>query len=52
MIFVEWCFPSTRVSIDLTLKKIGCTTFIHEHKNVGKLEPCAIKCIFVGYCST
>jgi len=43
------CFPSTRVSTDLTLKIFGCTAFVHEHKNVGKLEPRAIKCVFVGY---
>ena len=46
------CFPSTRVLTDLTLKIFGCTTFVHEHKNVGKLEPRAIKCVFVGYSPT
>ncbi|CAJ2662733.1 unnamed protein product [Trifolium pratense] len=46
------CFPSTRVSNDLTLKNFGCTAFVHEHKNVGKLEPRAIKCVFVGYSPT
>jgi hypothetical protein len=46
------CFPSTRVSTDLTLKNFGCTAFVHEHKNVGKLEPRAIKCVFVGYSPT
>lgn len=46
------CFPSTRVSTDLTLKIFGCIAFVHEHKNVGKLEPRAIKCVFVGYSPT
>jgi len=50
-IFKE-CFPVTRVSDDLTLKIFGCTTFVHEHKNIGKLEPHAIKCVFVRYSST
>jgi len=36
----------------LTLKIFGCTAFVHEHKNVGKLEPRAIKCVFVGYSPT
>jgi len=44
--------PSTRFSTDLTLKIFGCTAFVHEHKNVGKLEPRAIKCVFVGYSPT
>lgn len=46
------CFPSTSVSTGLTLKIFGCTAFVHEHKNVGKLEPRAIKCVFVGYSPT
>jgi hypothetical protein len=46
------CFPSTRVSTDLTLKIFGCSAFVHEHKNVGKHEPRAIKCVFVGYSPT
>ncbi|CAJ2656645.1 unnamed protein product [Trifolium pratense] len=46
-IFKE-CFPNDRVSNDLTLKIFGCTAFVHEHKNISKLEPRAIKCVFVG----
>lgn len=46
------CFPSTRVLTDLTLKIFCCTAFVHEHKNVEKLEPRAIKCVFVGYSPT
>ncbi|CAJ2656182.1 unnamed protein product [Trifolium pratense] len=50
-IFKE-CFPNDRVSNDLTLKIFGCTAFVHEHKNISKLEPRAIKCVFVGYSPT
>ncbi|CAJ2666701.1 unnamed protein product [Trifolium pratense] len=46
------CFPNDRVSNDLTLKIFGCTAFVHEHKNISKLEPRAIKCVFVGYSPT
>ena len=46
------CFPSTYVSTDLTLNIFGCTTFVHEHKNVGNIEPSAIKCVFVWYSPT
>jgi len=45
-------FPVTRVLNDLTLKIICCTTFAHEHNNIGKPEPRAIKYIFVGYSIT
>jgi len=37
------------ISADLPLKIFRCTTFVHEHKQIGKLEPRAIKCVFVGY---
>jgi hypothetical protein len=34
-------------------KIFGCTCFVHDHMNsVGKLDPRAIKCIFVGYSPT
>ncbi|CAJ2645609.1 unnamed protein product [Trifolium pratense] len=36
-IFKE-CFPNDRVSNDLTLKIFGCTAFVHEHKNISKLN--------------
>ncbi|XP_073222557.1 uncharacterized protein [Cicer arietinum] len=41
-------FPLTSVSADLPLKGFGCTTFVHEHKPLDKLEPRAIKCVFTG----
>jgi hypothetical protein len=35
------------------LKVFGCTCFVRDHRpSVGKLDPCAVKCIFVGYSST
>jgi len=34
----------------LQLRVFGCTTFVHLHKPLrNKLEPRALKCIFVGY---
>jgi len=36
---------------DLPLKILGCTIFVHEHKHLGKLEPRAVKCVFIGYSS-
>ena len=46
-------FPTNRLSSSLPLKIFGCTAFvpIHSH-NRGKLEPRAIKCVFVGYALT
>lgn len=46
------CFPLTRVSADLPLKVFGCTAFVHENKHLGKLEPRAIKCVFIGHSPT
>ncbi|KAK1661961.1 hypothetical protein QYE76_050120 [Lolium multiflorum] len=34
-------------------KVFGCTCFVHDYRNsIGKLDPRAIKCIFVGYSPT
>ncbi|WVZ82886.1 hypothetical protein U9M48_030094 [Paspalum notatum var. saurae] len=34
------------------LKLFGCTCFVRDHRpSVGKLDPRAVKCIFVGYSS-
>ncbi|KAK1684333.1 hypothetical protein QYE76_045181 [Lolium multiflorum] len=34
-------------------KVFGCTCFVHDYRNsVGKLDPRAVKCIFVGYSPT
>jgi hypothetical protein len=45
-------FPLTRVSAELPLKVFGFTVFVHEHKHIGKLEPRAIKYVFIGYSPT
>jgi len=45
-------FPTAPISDNLPLKIFGCTAFVHEHKQIGKLEPRAIKCVFVGYSPT
>jgi len=45
-------FPIASISADLPLKIFECTAFVHEHKQIGKLESRAIKCVFVGYSST
>jgi hypothetical protein len=45
-------FPNTPISNNLPLKIFGCIAFVHEHKQIGKLEPRAIKCVFVGYSPT
>jgi hypothetical protein len=34
-------------------KVFGCVCFVHDYKNnVGKLDPRAVKCVFVGYSPT
>ena len=36
----------------IPLKVFGCTCFVRDHRpSVGKLDPRAVKCIFVGYSS-
>jgi hypothetical protein len=45
-------FPIASVAANLPLKIFGCTAFVHEHKQISKLEPRAIKCVFVGYSPT
>ena len=37
----------------LSLKIFGCVCFVQDYRpNVGKLDPRAVKCIFVGYSAT
>ena len=37
----------------LPLKTFGCVCFVHDNRpNVGKLDPRAVRCIFVGYSAT
>jgi hypothetical protein len=46
-------FPNTRLTSDLPLKVFGCTAFVHIHSHLRtKLEPRAIKCVFIGYSPT
>ena len=46
-------FPEFNASICLTPKVYGCLTFVHFHTpNRGKLDPHALKCVFIVYPST
>ena len=46
-------FPDIRSSFNLTPRVFGCTSFVHVHNhNRGKLDPRALKCVFVGYSTT
>ena len=48
-IFLPTYSPSTR----LVPKIFGCASFVHVHAYArGKLDPRAIKCVFIGYSST
>ena len=34
-------------------KVFGCVCFVHDYRNsVGKLDPRALKCVFIGYSPT
>lgn len=46
-------FPDRSAKINLTPLMFGYTSFVHIHSNNwGKLDPRAIKCVFVRYSST
>ena len=46
-------YPHFRTSNGLTPRVFGCTTFVHVHnQHKDKLNPRAIKCVFLGYSST
>ena len=37
----------------MPLRVFGCVCFVKDHRpSVGKLDPQAVKCVFVGYLST
>ncbi|KAJ9675453.1 hypothetical protein PVL29_024397 [Vitis rotundifolia] len=46
-------YPHFRTSNGLTPRVFGCTAFVHVHsQDRDKLDPRAIKCVFLGYSST
>lgn len=46
-------YPNFRTSNGLIPRVFGCTVFVHIHKqHRGKLDPHAIKCVFIDYSST
>ncbi|KAJ9697063.1 hypothetical protein PVL29_009014 [Vitis rotundifolia] len=46
-------YPHFRTSNGLTPRVFGCTAFVHVHsQHKDKLDPRAIKCVFLGYSST
>ncbi|CAL5421419.1 unnamed protein product [Camellia sinensis] len=45
-------FPDTRLFSDLPAKVFGCTAYVHVPSQFrSKLDPRAIKCVFLGYSS-
>ncbi|KAJ4703138.1 Retrovirus-related Pol polyprotein from transposon TNT 1-94 [Melia azedarach] len=45
-------YPTTRVLSTIPFKIFGCSAFVHIHsQHRSKLDPKAIKCIFIGYSS-
>ena len=45
-------FPNTRILSTLPMKVFGCSVFVHIHaQHRSKLDPKALKCIFVEYSS-
>lgn len=43
--------PQERIAYNAPLKMFGCTCFVHA-KIIGKVDPMAFKCVFVGYSPT
>jgi hypothetical protein len=54
---LEWKSPCEMLKGDnggiLPLKVFGCVCFVKDNRpSVGKLDPRAVKCVFVGYSAT
>ena len=46
-------YPNLHTTNNLVPRIFGCVAFVHVHnQNRGKLDPRALKCVFVGYSST
>jgi len=46
-------FPDFHITSQWKPKVFGCVSFVHvPTPNKSKLDPCALKCIFIGYYST
>ena len=46
-------YPNLHTTNNLVPRIFGCVAFVHVHnQNRGKLDPWALKCVFVGYSST
>ena len=46
-------FPNTRIISTIPFKVFGCLAFVHVHQqHRDKLDPRALKCIFLGYSPT
>ena len=42
--------PKFRINSNMLLKIFGCSTYVHTpNKSRSKLDPRAVKCVFVGY---
>ncbi|RDX81124.1 hypothetical protein CR513_38237, partial [Mucuna pruriens] len=43
-------FPSSPLMLSLRSRVFGCVAFVHSHNpHCGKLDPKAMKCVFIGY---
>ena len=46
-------YPNLHTTNNLVPRIFGCVAFVHVHnQNRGKLDPRALKCVFLGYSST
>jgi hypothetical protein len=46
-------YPNLHTTNNIVLRIFRCVSFVHIHsQSRGKLDSKALKCVFVGYCST